>query len=62
MTLKWTASVEHKDRAVQEFYVEEVEYMKSNEGALATEPDPECCEDKARVTAEHLNSQSGHDK
>ena len=23
MTLKWTASVEHKDRAVQEFYVEE---------------------------------------
>ncbi len=23
MTLKWTASVEHKDRAVQEFYIEE---------------------------------------
>lgn len=23
MTLKWTASVDHKDRAVQEFYIEE---------------------------------------
>jgi len=24
MTMKWTASVEHKERAIQEFYIEEV--------------------------------------